>query len=109
MLQSKHTKNDVITLKLFSGEEIIGYYVSDDANAIILRKPMAPVPTEGGMALAPYLMSSNYLHESIGELSFTKNAIITTILTSNDFKNAYIKQVSGLDFAASGKPKLIVP
>ena len=104
-----HKKNDVLTLKLVSGEEVIGYYVEETATEIILRKPLVPVPTgEGQMGLAPYIMSSSYLREGNGNVPFNKQTVITTILSSADFKNAYTQQVSGLDFSPGAAQGLIV-
>jgi len=98
MLTVKHNVNDVVTLKLVSGEEIIGYYTSYNSNKITLRKPVVPVPTEQGtMALAPYIMSSNYLHEHGGEIDFNINTVVTITKTNKSFSDAYSKQVSGLD------------
>jgi len=108
MLQTKHKANDVVTLKLVSGEEVIGYYVSEDMGGVTLRKPVVPVPTaEGNMALAPYIMSSNYLREADGQVIFNKQTVITVLATDEQFKNAFTQQVSGLDLAPGTASKLI--
>jgi|TARA_R110000851_G_scaffold123841_1_gene253802 hypothetical protein len=108
MLKTTYTTNEVITLKLVSGEEIIGYYVKDDMASITLRKPLVPVPTDAGsVGLAPYIMSSDYLREAGGELGFSKNTIVTDTPTSKDFADAYVQQVSGLDVRHNNKPGLI--
>lgn len=100
--------NDVITIKLLTGEEVIGYYVSDDANSIVLRKPVVPVPTgQGQIGLAPYIMSSDYLNGGNAEIKFSKHAVITEVNTSKQFKDVYTAQVSGLDLSPSSKPGLI--
>jgi hypothetical protein len=100
--------NDVITIKLVSGEEVIGYYVSDDANNIVLRKPVVPVPTgQGQIGLAPYIMSSDYLTGGNPEISFNKLTVITEVSTTKQFKDAYTAQVSGLDLSPASKPGLI--
>lgn len=100
--------NDVVTLKLVSGEEVIGYFVNADANEVTLRKPVVPVPTgEGTMALAPFIMSSDYLKDGKAELGFNKSTVITVVDTSQQFKDVYTKQVSGLDLSQSKTPGLI--
>jgi len=108
MLQpSSYKANDVITIKLLSGEEVIGYFVSENTAGVTLRKPVVPVPTgQGSMGLAPYLMSSDYLKEG-GELTFAANTVVTTDKTSKQFADAYTQQVSGLDLSSSNKPGLI--
>jgi hypothetical protein len=107
MLQT-NIKNDVVSLKLVSGEEIIGYFISNDANGITLRKPLVPVPTgNGNMGLAPFIMSSDYLSAGDGEITFNITTVITTIAASPQFKTAYMQQVSGFDLSPSPVSGLI--
>jgi len=108
MLKKIFKANDVVTIKLVSGEEVIGYYVSQDADEIILRKPVVPVATaEGKMLLAPYIMSSDYLREQGGELPFSKMATVTTVVTSKSFRDVYVSQVSGFDPSIGSSSGLI--
>lgn len=109
MLQT-HKANDVVTVKLVSGEEVIGYYVAEDAEGITLRKPVVPVPTgQQSMGLAPFVMSSDYLQPGGNpEIRFNKTTVITTVKTQKQFTDAYTQQVSGLDMSASKTPGLIV-
>lgn len=101
--------NDVVTVKLVSGEEVIGYYVNEDANNITLRKPVVPVPTgQGSMGLAPYIMSSDYLQGGDDKIPFNRQTVITTVKTSKQFRDAYTQRVSSLDLSnAPTNPGLI--
>lgn len=108
MLQ-KYKANDVVTVKLVSGEEVIGYYVGEDAEGITLRKPVVPVPTgQQSMGLAPFVMSSDYLSGGDAEIRFNKPTVITTVKTNKQFGDAYTQQVSGLNMSAAKSPGLIV-
>lgn len=98
MIKKKFKENEVITLKLTTGEEIIGHYVSQDTSQIILRKPLVPVPVnEGSIGLAPYIMSSNYLTTGSNEIPFAKASIITMLPTSKEFADTYAMQVGGIE------------
>jgi hypothetical protein len=111
MLQTKtYNEHDVVTIKLVSGEEVIGYFVSEDAAEIILRKPVVPVPTDdgAGIALAPFLMSVDYLQNGDGQIPYNRTTVITDMLTGDGFKNVYVQTVSGVDLSASTKPGLIM-
>lgn len=101
--------NDVVTIKLVSGEEVIGYYVGEDAEGVTLRKPVVPVPTgQGSVGLAPFIMSSDYLQGGNPEIKFNKTTVITTVRTHKQFSDAYTQQVSGIDLSPSSKlPGLI--
>jgi hypothetical protein len=108
MLQQTHATHDVVTIKLVSGEEVIGYFVSSTTNDIILRKPVVPVPTaDGKVGLAPYIMSSDYLQTGSGELGFNRQAVITITPTSQAFKTVYVAQVSGIDLPPNKPSGLI--
>lgn len=108
MLQT-HKANDVVTIKLVSGEEVIGYFISADADSITLRKPVVPVPTgQQSIGLAPFVMTSDYLTGGDPEISFNKLAVITTVKTNAQFKDAYTQQVSGLNLNPTKTAGLIV-
>jgi hypothetical protein len=102
MLQSPPQPiSGVYTVKLVTGEEVIGYLVSNDKDGITLRKPVVPVQMDDGWGLAPYLMTSDYLNNGKGELSFTPSSIITSDNTGTGFAAMYMQQVSGIDLSPS--------
>lgn len=108
LIDKGYNKNDVVTIKLLTGEEIVGYYDGrDNDGEVLLRKPVTPVPTQQGqIALAPFLMTSDYMDK--GEpLAIRGSATVTMTKTAKAFADAYTQQVSGLDMSASSKPGLI--
>jgi hypothetical protein len=108
MLQPTQQPNEVYTLKLVTGEEVIGYLVGDAKEGITLRKPVVPVQMDEGFGLAPYLMTSDYLHSGNGELNFKPSAIVTSGLTGTGFANMYMRQVSGIDMSSGNTSGLIM-
>ncbi len=98
-------QNTVVTLKTTAGEEIIGYFVEYAGGEYKIRKPVTPVAMQDGMALAPYIMSSDYM-ETGEPVSFNSNGIVTVMKTSKMFADVYTKEVSGLQ--TSNQSKLIV-
>jgi hypothetical protein len=104
----KFKTGDIVTLKMATGEEVIGYFTDDNGTDVILRKPVVPVPTgQGQMGLAPFIMSSSYLDD--GEsLEFSRAHIVTSAKTSKQFADVYTQQVSGLDLSTTSKPGLII-
>jgi len=108
MLESKFKENDVVTVKLSTGEEIMGYYKESSLTSIVLRKPLVPVPTrEGSIGLAPYIMSVEYLNEGDGNISFAMHSVVTVIKTGKKFADYYVKQISGVDLSQQSTSKLI--
>ena len=52
-------KNDVVTVKLITGEEILGRYEGEDDNNInVSRASVVAANPEGGLGLVPWMMSS---------------------------------------------------
>lgn len=102
MLKTTYKANDVVTIKLVSGEEVIGYYVQEDAAGITLRKPVVPVPTgQQSMGLAPFVMSGEYLNGGNPEITFNKTTVIAVVPTGKQFKDPYTQQMSGLALSPS--------
>lgn len=108
MLKKIKTTNDVVTLKISTGEEIIGYFVSETDQQIVIRKPVTLVIQGEGVALAPYIMTSDYLTTN-EEMPFYKNSVVTMVSASKQFADAYTKQFSGLDLSTGAKQGLIMP
>lgn len=109
MIQSKSkiNVNDVVTVKLVTGEEIIGYYVDSDITSdITLRKPISLVATGQGVGMAPFLMTSDYLTSGT-ELTFNGDTVVVVTKTNKEFSDAYTNQVSGLDLG-NKSPGLII-
>jgi len=107
MITTKYNANDIVTLKLSTGEEVIGYFVSKDPSGITMRKPLVPVPTgDNSMGLAPYLMTSDYL--STGEeVRFNLVNVVTDVKTVKQIADVYVQQVSGINLSAATNSKIL--
>ena len=67
-----YNENDIITLKLVTGEEVVARYISDSADEFTIYKPLTLMPSREGMALAQSIMSAK-LDRNI---SVNKNTVI---------------------------------
>jgi hypothetical protein len=95
MLLNTIKSMDVITLKLSSGEEIIGLFVEKNDKSIKVRKPLLVSLTQNGPALIPYLMSVNIM-EDVSEIEFNKDLVVTMSKTYKPFSDAYLENTTGL-------------
>jgi hypothetical protein len=92
-----HKQDDVVTIKLVSGEEIIGQFVINTGDGITLKKPLVPVPTgKGSIGLAPYIMSSDYLVGGDPDILFNNSTIISVVKTSAQFRDSYLQQTGNV-------------
>jgi hypothetical protein len=90
--KSKFGVNDVVTIKLISGEEALGKFVSEDMMSITLTRVLMIAMTGKGPAMAPILMTV----DPDKDLTFNKSAI--TIITASDSEIAaqYTTQTTGI-------------
>jgi len=113
MLLEKQAKvNDVVAVRLVSGEEIVGRLTSTSDTAIVIAKPLVlgmrqmQNPKSGeietGMAFAPFMLS---LAEEDG-ITLQASNIVTKIKARQAISDSYIQQTSSIELPSS--PPLIV-
>lgn len=96
MLASKFKKSDVVSVKLTSGEELVGYFVDNTNSVLRLRKPLSlTVTQQGSPSLAPYFITSDVMSIA-SEVEFNKSNVAAVVKTKEDFANSYIQATSGL-------------
>jgi hypothetical protein len=93
---TEYKPNDIITLKLNSGEEIIGVFVEATGFSITITRPFALIATENGMGLAPYVMTADVTNPSLKQ-KFNTSSIVLDFKTGKQFADHYIQQMKGLD------------
>lgn len=92
---------DVVTLKMGSGEELIGQYVEEDANSYTIDRPVCIGQSpKGGPALVPYLMTVS--PERARNLKINKNLVVTTGSTDKELADQYTSALSGIQLAPAG-------
>lgn len=93
-----YTENDIVTLKLFSGEEVIGKYISEDEKVVTLDKPLTLAMGQKGVGMVPLLMTVN----PDTKLRFNKQAITIMTHSDDDIGKQYTFQVTGIQPVTSG-------
>jgi hypothetical protein len=84
--------NDIITLKITSGEEIVARLISESSEQLVIYKPLTLVPGPQGMALMQSLMSANVEADVV----VNKNAVIMHTHSRDEMVSAWIEGTSGL-------------
>jgi len=82
---------DIITLKLTSGEEVIGRYMGKGAHGITMKKPVCLAPGKEGFGMIPWMMSAD-----AEEVSIAEGSIIAMSDTIEEIAKKYIEVTSGL-------------
>jgi hypothetical protein len=94
----KFSEGDVITIKLSSGEEVLGKLVSEDITTITLSKPLMIAMTQKGPAMAPILMTVN----PEKNLSFSKSQITIIDESDKEIADQYTYQTTGIQPVSAG-------
>lgn len=106
MLVTKHNKYDIVSVKITSGEEIVGGFV-ECSESLKLRKPLALTMTGDGPALMPYFMTGDTIYD-VQEVEFNLNTVVSIIKTHKPFADAYTQSTGGLDLSAGKDKSLII-
>lgn len=101
MLLDIKKDGDVISLKMSSGEELIGVYITDDATSYTIDRPVClNVGPKGTPALVPYLMTVS--PDRARNLKFNKSLIVTVANTDKELADQYSSALSGIAVASQG-------
>tara|TARA_X000001036_G_scaffold345924_1_gene325786 strand:+ start:674 stop:994 length:321 start_codon:yes stop_codon:yes gene_type:complete len=103
LIEPAYKLGDVITIKLTSGEELVGKFEADDDKTIKVNKPLTLVASEKGIGLQQFLFTADI------DKSYTiKHQAITLIhKTRSEFAEAYTKQTSSIVQAPAGMADLV--
>ena len=91
LVEGPYKENDTISIKITSGEEIVGRLVEETSAHVKLRKPMMVVMAGQGIGLAPYMFTSGSEY-----MSFNNNLIVTKAKTIEDINKKYLETTTGL-------------
>ena len=92
LLEVPYKKGDTISLKLSSGEEILGRLDSETDQNITLHKPMVLIAQEKGLGLAPFMFSVS----PDGKFVMKANAVSCVAKTESEISKQYMAQTSGI-------------
>jgi len=92
LIEKPYEVNDVVSIKLSSGEELVGKLVEEGPEVVTLAKPLMLSMTQKGMGLAPYMFTVN--PEST--IKFNDKNIITIVKTMDTMAKQYIQSTTGL-------------
>ncbi len=96
--KSKFDAGDIVSLKLTSGEEIVGKFVSEDMMEIVLTKVVMLAMTQKGVGMAPYMVTIN----PDKEYAINKQAVILKAHTDKDVADQYTYQTTGIQPVSAG-------
>jgi len=84
--------NDIITLKMVGGDEVVARLVEDSGFRLTIKKPMVVTMAQQGFGLMPYSLTIN----SDADIEISQEHVVFVSKTLKEVADAYIKQTTGL-------------
>ena len=98
LVTSNYKKNDIVSIKLSTGEEVVARFESSNGSAqtIDVVKPTVLTlnPQDGKVMLIPWLMSIDTT--SSDPITIKKEHILTTNKPNKSLADAYIQSTTGI-------------
>jgi hypothetical protein len=95
LIETPYKEGDTVSLKLSSGEEIVGRLDEETTTRFVLNKPMVLIMQQQGLGLAPFMFSVS------PEAKF--NILATTVTcvakTEGEIADQYIASTSNIQMA----------
>ncbi len=84
LIETPIKKNDVVSMKMASGEEVVGSYQDENETSYTIDKPVCLVPTQEGVGFAPFMMTTQ-------ATSFTmnKSSVVSIAKTAEELAKNY--------------------
>lgn len=93
IIQTPYKVNDIVSIKLTSGEEMVAKLESENTTDVVLRQPLMLVAGDGGApGLAPFMFTVDADAKFVLKL----NNIICIVKTATDAANTYTQSTTRL-------------
>lgn len=86
------TENEIVSLKIISGEEVVGRLLEETSLSYKIGKPTLINLTERGLVMTPYLFSADMEKP----IEIFKSGIVSIFLTEKAFADQYIQGTTGI-------------
>lgn len=92
LLEFPYKEGDTISLKLTSGEEIIGRLDKEDTASLVLNKPLMVIANQQGLGLAPFMFTVN----PDSKFKINTANVLCIVKTDGEMAKQYISSTTGI-------------
>jgi len=92
LIEAPYSTGDVVSVRLSTGEEIVGKLLEDNEKTIKLKQPLSAVMAEKGLAMIPFMMTVN----PETDLIINKNHIMITAKSHKEVSDHFIQTTTGI-------------
>ena len=95
--ENNFKKGEVVTIKLISGEELLGKFVEESKEELTVKSPsVLGADAKGGMGLFPWIISAKN-----DTVSIKHSTIATTAETSKEIADNFTKATSDIQIVSA--------
>jgi len=91
-IEVPHKVGDTVSLKLISGEEVVGRIVDLTENTFSLSKPMTFIMGPQGFGMVPYMFSA----AQDAKIKIKESSVVAVTKTDEQVNKQYLSQTSSL-------------
>jgi len=99
LLINVNKPGDIVSLKLVSGDEVVGKLVSAESDTYSLDKPVVLAMGQQGATMVPYMLTAD---PSVHQFQFAKSHVLNCVNTAKTLANQYIQGTTGIMPADAG-------
>jgi len=92
LIEAPYATGDVVSVRLSSGEEIVGKLLDDNDKTIKLKQPLSAIMSEKGLAMLPFMLTVN----PEADLVVNKNQIMITAKSIKEVADHYLQSTTGI-------------
>ena len=92
LIEAPYATGDVVSVRLSSGEEIVGKLLDDNDKTIKLKQPLSAIMSEKGLAMLPFMLTV----DPEKDLTVSKNQIVITAKSHKEVADHYLQSTTGL-------------
>jgi hypothetical protein len=92
LIQTPYVLGDTVSLKLLSGEEVVGRLENESKDGYTLVKPLMLTAMQQGVGLAPFMFTI----DDDAKVEIKATAVTCIVKTSKDTADSYIQSTTGI-------------
>jgi hypothetical protein len=94
LIEKPLKENDIVSLKLITGEEVIANYIETTDEQVVVSKPATIAANQQGMGIIPYMMTAKP-----DKLRLNRNTVVACALTDEGIAKSYTEATTDIQLA----------
>jgi|APGre2960657404_1045060.scaffolds.fasta_scaffold26516_3 hypothetical protein len=92
LLNVPYKTGDVVSMKLVTGEEVVGKLDDDGTDSVTIHRPLVLAAGPQGMSLAPYMITAN----DAGLVTYKRTHVVAMAASAKQMSDNYLQATTGI-------------